>query len=162
MISKTAWMVRSALIAALYAALTFVIPFSSGLMQVRLSEAMCVLPYFMSSAVPGLFIGCLIGNLVSGAIPVDVIFGSLASLLAAYMVYLMGKRGVNKWLAPLPAVVINALVLGGVFCYAYGWADYWVCALYVGAGQGIACYGIGMPLMYAVKRYGGKVLNGRG
>lgn len=91
MISKTAWMVRSALIAALYAALTFVIPFSSGLMQVRLSEAMCVLPYFMSSAVPGLFIGCLIGNLVSGAIPVDVIFGSLASLLAAYMVYLMAS-----------------------------------------------------------------------
>lgn len=115
MISKTAWMVRSALIAALYAALTFVIPFSSGLMQVRLSEAMCVLPYFMPSAVPGLFIGCLIGNLVSGAIPVDVIFGSLASLLAAYLTYLMGKRGVNKWLAPLPAVVINALVLGGVF-----------------------------------------------
>ena len=52
--------------------------------------------------------------------------------------------------------------MGGVFCYAYGWADYWVCALYVGAGQGIACYGIGMPLMYAVKRYGGKALNGRG
>lgn len=52
--------------------------------------------------------------------------------------------------------------IGRVFCYAYGWADYWVCALYVGAGQGIACYGIGMPLMYAVKRYGGKALNGRG
>ncbi len=160
--SRTAWMVRSALIAALYAVLTFIIPFSSGLMQVRLSEAMCVLPYFMPAAVPGLFIGCLIGNLVSGAIPVDVIFGSLASLLAAYIVYLMGRRGVSKWLAPLPAVVINALVLGAVFCYAYGLAGFWVCALYVGAGQCIACYGFGMPLIYAVGRYGGRALNGRG
>ena len=95
-------LVRGAIIAAVYALLTIVLaPISSGLIQCRVSEAMSVLPYFTFSAVPGLFIGCLIANLLTGAPIYDVVFGSLATLLAAYMTYLLRKRA-PKWFAPLP------------------------------------------------------------
>lgn len=145
---------RGALIGALYAALTPVIPFSSGLMQLRVSEALCVLPWFCPAAAPGLLLGCLLGNLLSGAVPLDIIFGSLATFAAALLTRRFKKWGASKWLAPLPAVLINAAVVGALLCWAYEvGVPYYQCALYVAAGQSLACYGLGMPLMLVLERH---------
>lgn len=149
---------QGAIIAAVYALLTiFLAPISSGLVQCRVSEAMSVLPYFTFSAVPGLFIGCAIANLLTGATIYDVIFGSLATLLAAYITYWMRNR-VSKYLAPLPSVVVNALVVGWLLTSIYGFeVSYWVAAGYVAIGQAIACFALGIPLMKLLERFRGKL-----
>ncbi|HWQ58061.1 MAG TPA: QueT transporter family protein [Clostridia bacterium] len=146
---------RGALIGALYALLTLVtVPLGAGV-QLRFSEALCVLPYFCPEAVPGLFVGCAIANLVTGAVMLDVVFGSLATLAAAYLTYLMKQRGVSKWLAPLPAVVVNAVVVGLLLRYAYQVElPLWMCMAGVFAGQAVSCYGIGIPLWYALDKFG--------
>lgn len=153
-------LVQGALIGALYAALTLAAaPISYGLMQVRISEALCILPFFTPAAVPGLFIGCLVANLAGGAVLYDVIFGSLATLLAALLTWWLRARGASKWLAPLPAVVLNALIIGTLMHLVYlpGEVTFLAGAAYVGAGQAIACYGLGMPLFYVLERYGKKL-----
>ena len=149
---------RGAIIAAVYALLTiFLAPISSGLIQCRVAEAMSVLPYFTFAAVPGLFVGCFIANLLTGAPAYDVLFGSLATLLAAYITFLMRKR-VTKYLAPLPSVVINALVVGALLTYVYQvGVGYWVAAGYVAVGQAIACFGIGLPLMAVLQKFSDKL-----
>lgn len=154
---RTSELVRGALIGALYVLLTLLFaPISSGLMQMRVSEALCVLPCFTFSAVPGLFVGCLIANLLTGAAPYDVIFGSLATLLAAVCTWSMRAAGWSKWLMPLPSVLCNALIVGWLLCFVYAvGVSFPLCALYVGAGQAAACYGLGMPLMKLLEKYGG-------
>ncbi len=138
--------------AALYALLTVAIsPISSGVMQLRLSEGLCVLPYFAPEAAIGLFVGCAIANLLTGAMWFDIVFGSLATLLAGLIAAYMGKHGVNKWLVPLPAVLINAFAVGAVLCFGYKVGiNYFLCVLGVGAGQAISCYAVGIPLFCAV------------
>ncbi len=147
-------LVRGAIIAAVYALLTiFLAPISSGLVQCRVSEALCILPYFTFSAVPGLFIGCLAANLLTGAPVYDVVFGSLATLLAAYVTYRMRAR-VTKYLAPLPPVVFNAVIVGALLVYVYGVdVSYPVAAAYVAVGELIACYALGLPLLLALERF---------
>ena len=149
---------QGAIIAAIYALLTiFLAPISSGLVQCRVAEAMSVLPYFTFSAVPGLFIGCLLANLLTGAVIYDVIFGSLATLAAAYITYWMRDR-VSKYLAPLPSVVVNALVIGWLLTYVYKVGfPYWITAGYVAIGQAIACFALGLPLMSLLERFRGKL-----
>ena len=151
-------LVRAAIIAAVYALLTiFLAPISSGLVQCRVSEAMSILPYFTFSAVPGLFIGCMIANLLVGAPIYDVLFGSLATLLAAYITYAMRKH-VSKYLAPLPSVVVNALVVGWLLVYVYEvGVPFWVAAGYVAIGQAIACFALGISLLKLLERFGGKL-----
>ena len=151
-------LVQGAIIAAIYALLTiFLAPISSGLIQCRVSEAMCVLPYFTFSAVPGLFIGCLIANLLTGAVAYDVIFGSLATLIAAYLTYALRNR-VPKYLAPMPSVVVNALVVGWLLTSVYQvGVSFWVAAGYVAIGQAIACFALGLPLMTLLERFPGKL-----
>lgn len=146
---------QGALIAALYALLTLAVqPVSSGLVQLRVSEALCVLPYFTPGAVPGLFLGCLAANLAVGALPLDVLFGSLATLVAAYLAYRMGRAGWSPFLLPLPAVVLNAAAVGWLLCYVYQvGVPLYLCMLYVGAGQALSCYVLGMPLFYVLRRY---------
>lgn len=160
--TKLKTLVYGAMIAALYFILTYAIaPISSGLFQCRLSEALCVLPYFTPAAVPGLFIGCLTANLLMmttmGILPLDVIFGSLATLLAAYLSFLISRRYTSKaarFLVPAPAVIVNALVVGWLLADVYKvGVSYWICALYVAAGQIAACYGLGMPLLFLLERY---------
>ena len=153
-------LVRAAIIAAIYALLTIALaPISSGLIQCRVSEAMSILPYFTFSAVPGLFVGCLLANLLTGAPFYDVIFGSFATLLAAYITYFMRKRA-PKYLAPLPSVVINALVVGALLVYVYDvGVNYWVAAGYVAIGQAIACFVIGLPLLSLLENFGGKLFD---
>ena len=149
---------QGAIIAAIYALLTiFLAPISSGLVQCRVAEAMSVLPYFTFSAVPGLFIGCLLANLLTGAPIYDVLFGSLATLVAAYLTYTLRNR-VSKYLAPMPSVVVNALVVGWLLTSVYQvGVSFWAAAGYVAIGQAIACFALGLPLMTLLERFRGKL-----
>lgn len=109
---------QGGIIAALYVALTLLFaPISFGEMQLRVAEAMTILPLFTSAAVPGLFIGCLLGNLLGGAVILDVVFGSLATLIGAY---LGRKLRNNRWLVPIPAILANTLIIPFVLKYGYG------------------------------------------
>jgi uncharacterized membrane protein len=147
--SKVKFLAHAAIIAAMYAALTiFLAPISSGIMQVRVSEALTVLPFFTPAAIPGLFIGCVIANLVAGYGPWDILFGSLATLIAAYLTYKMPK----KYLAPLPPVIVNAVIVGITLAYVLN-APYWMVIGLVGAGELIACYVLGYPLLLALEKY---------
>ncbi|MDN5336082.1 MAG: hypothetical protein PWR02_1108 [Synergistales bacterium] len=141
-------MVRAALIAAAYALLViFFAPLSYGPVQVRIAEALTLLPWLWVEAVPGLFLGCLIANLFGGFGLIDVIFGSSATLVAAVMTRMMP----NKVLAAAPPVVINALVVGGYLSYLTE-VSFPFAAMYVGVGQAIACYALGLPLLAALER----------
>ncbi len=140
---------EAGIIAAIYAALTLAFaPISFGAMQLRVSEAMCVLPFFTPAAVPGLFIGCLISNLLGSPLGLmDVIAGSAATLIAALLTY----KVKNKWLAPLPSVIVNALLVAWVLNVSLG-LPYFINVLYVGLGQAISCYALGMPLLFVLSR----------
>ncbi len=153
-------------IAAIYAVLTIAIaPISSGLMQCRLSEALCILPWFTPAAVPGLFLGCLIANLLTGAVVYDVVFGSLATLLAALCtrwVSLHANNGGVKYLAPLPPVIANGLIIGWLLTEVYQvGVSFAIAALYVAAGEALACYGLGIPLLLILEKNGNRLFPGR-
>ena len=120
--SKSRFLAHGAMIAALYAALTymqnFLIPGSATwAIQFRASEALCVLALFTPAAIPGLFIGCLIGNVIGGALVPDVIFGSLATLIGAIFTRMLRKKPI--WLAPIPPIVSNTIIVPLVLRYAY-------------------------------------------
>ncbi|MCI5698049.1 MAG: QueT transporter family protein [Clostridiales bacterium] len=142
---NTKKVVTAAVIAAIYAVLTIAIaPLSYGMMQLRFSEAMTILPVFTPLAIPGLFIGCLLANLLSPVGFIDVVFGSLASLLSAYGTYKLRHKIL---LAPLPPVVVNGIIVGIMLKYYYGVdAHLLLCMLWVAGGQAVACYGLGLPL----------------
>ncbi len=150
---KIAFITRAGVIAALYAALTILLhPISFGAVQLRVSETLTVLPFFFLEAVPGLFIGCIVSNLFSPNIVIlDVVFGSLATLLAAVCTRLTRI----KWLAPLPPVIFNALIVGAVITFSTTNQDSFAAAfagnaVSVGIGEFIVCYGLGLPLMFAI------------
>ncbi len=141
----------SAAIAALYAVLTLVATFYFGEVQFRVSEALTLLPVFFPEAIPGLFIGCLIANLLMGAVPLDIVFGSLASLLAALLTYFLRK---NRYVAAVPPVIVNALIVGIVVLhFAYG-APMLASIFYVAVGQAASCYVLGLPLLKALEKTG--------
>lgn len=157
------YMAEAGIIAAIYFVLTIINPLAFGPVQVRFSEALCVLPFFTPAAVPGLFIGCLLSNLAGSPLGIyDIVFGSLATLAAALLTYYIGRiaerktQGAKsfKWLLPLPAVVINAFVVAAILSfYLPEELEYWITALYVGVGQAIACYVLGIPLFLVLNRY---------
>lgn len=146
------YLTQSAMIAALYVVLTIIFqPFSFGDMQVRIAEALTILPAFTSAAVPGLFLGCLIGNLLGGAILPDILFGSLATLLGALFTYILRKQ--SKYLAPLPPIIFNTLIMPFVLRYAYGLnlpIAYFM--LTVGIGEVISCGILGLILYTALQK----------
>lgn len=146
---KTRLLCEMAVIAAIYAVLTLALaPISFGQFQIRVSEALCVLPFFTPAAVPGLFIGCVIANLFGSTLGImDIVVGSLATLAAAFV----ASKVKNKWLVPLPSVLLNAFLVSWVLSVVLE-LPYWLNVLYVGAGQAIACYGIGMPLLFLLER----------
>lgn len=151
-ISKPRFLCETALIAAIYAVLTLLFaPISYGPVQIRFSEALCILPFFTPAAVPGLFIGCVLANLYTiGLGPMDIVVGSLATLFAAFLTWKIRKK--SKWLLPLPSVVANAFLVGWVLTVQYG-VGYWFNVVTVGIGQAIACYAVGMPLFFLLRRY---------
>ena len=119
--NKTAFLTKSAVIAALYVVLTEIsalLGISSGVIQFRLSEMLAVLPIFTPAAVPGVFIGCLISNIITGGVLWDVIFGSLASLIGAIGARMLRKKSV--YLAPIPTIAANMIIVPLVLRYAYG------------------------------------------
>ena len=140
-------------IAALYVALTFVAAafgLASGAIQVRLSEALTILPVFTASAVPGLTVGCVLANLLTGCAPWDVVFGSLATLLGAIGTRLLKNKPYVAW---IPPVVANAVIVPFVLQKVYGVEDaWWYLALTVGAGELIACGILGMLLYHSLKK----------
>lgn len=144
------FIVQAALIAAVYVVLMLsFVPLTSGLFQLRFSEALTILPAFTPAAIPGLFVGCLLGNFLVGSTPIDVIFGSLATLTAAYISYRL--RAV-KWLVPMPPVLVNAVVVGFILNYL-DIAPLFIAMAWVAAGQFVACYVIGYPLLTILSRY---------
>ena len=119
--NKTAFLTKSAVIAALYVVLTelsALLGISSGVIQFRLSEMFAVLPIFTPAAIPGLFIGCFISNIFAGGIVWDVVFGSIATLIGAIGAWLLRKKSV--YLAPLPTIIANMVIVPFVLRYAYG------------------------------------------
>ena len=106
----TQFLTEAAVIGAIYVVLTILFaPLSYGEIQIRFSEALTILPFFTPAAIPGLFVGCIIANLFGGAIPVDIIFGSIATLIGAVFTYRL--RSCNRFLAPIPPIVSNAVIV---------------------------------------------------
>ena len=139
---STLWLTQGAIIAAMYVALTIVfVPISYGAIQLRIAEVLTILPMFTSSAIPGLFIGCVLANLLGGAVLLDVVFGSLATLIGAALGWMLRK---NRWLVPIPAVLANALIIPFVLRYGYAVdMPLWLMMLTVGAGEVGGCYILG-------------------
>ncbi len=147
------FMVLGASIAALYIALTFLssaLGLSSGVVQVRFSEALCVLPIFTPAAVPGLFIGCFLANILTGSVLVDVVFGSLATLLGAVFTRVLRKK---KLWAVLPPILSNSLIIPFVLRFAYGIEGaLWFFMVTVGIGEIISCGVLGSLLMLGLEK----------
>ncbi len=144
---------QAAVIGSLYAALTLLLsPISYGVMQVRVSEALTVLAMFTPAAIPGLAVGCFFANFLGPNGMMDAVIGSLATLLGALGTYRLRRR--FYW-APAPTVAANALIVGLMLYYVYGVPfSPLYCVFWVGLGELISCYGIGIPLARFLSRRG--------
>lgn len=164
---KVLSLVQSALIAALYVALTYLanaLGLANMAIQVRFSEALTILPFFTFAAVPGLFIGCLLANILTGCILTDVIAGSLTTLVAAVLTYLLRRIGYyntpatkvplyRKILATLPPIVLNAITVPFVLTYAYEIpGSFWFFVLTVAIGEIISCGILGLILLFSIQK----------
>ena len=145
---------QAAIIAALYAVLTFIanaMGLANGVIQVRISEALTILPFFTPAAIPGLFVGCLLSNLITGAAIWDIIFGSLATLIGAIGTYYLRK---HKWLAPIPPILSNAIIVPLVLIYAYRVTDALPFLIFtVGIGEVISAGLLGMILLKSLEKH---------
>ena len=148
---KLVFICQAAVIAALYVVLTYVFSaFASGVIQVRVSEALTILPAFTPAAIPGLVIGCLLSNTLTGCVLLDIIFGSVATLIGALGSYALRR---HTWLVPIPPIVSNMVIVPFVLRYAYGATDAFPFMIAtVGAGEIISCYLLGMLLYVALKK----------
>lgn len=150
---KVLFIVQAAIIAALYTALTMLfmpVSFGHNIFQIRVSEILTILPALLPASIPGLFVGCIVSNMLGGFGPIDIIFGSLATLLAA-----LASRSLRKYpaLVPLPPLVFNALIVGTYLKYLYmtdvplaismGW---------VALGELVSCYMLGLPLLLVLRK----------
>lgn len=151
---KTLFVARAALIAALYVAFAVLLP-SNGVIQLRVAEALTVLPVFTPAAVPGLFIGCIIGNILSGCVIWDVVFGSLATLIGALGTYFLRS---HRFLSLIPPIAANTVIVPFVLAYAYG-AEGTIpfFMLTVGIGELLSCGVLGFLLRTVLEKYGKKI-----
>ena len=149
----TRYLTQGAIIAALYVVLTFIanaLGLANGVIQVRFSEALTILPFFTPAGIPGLTIGCLLSNLLTGCSIFDIIFGTLATFIGAVFTYLLRK---HKFLAPVPPIVANVLIIPPVLKIAYGAADSLPFLMAtVGIGEVISCGVLGMLLLFALNK----------
>ncbi len=142
---KTIYICQAAMIAAIYVVLTIFINafgLANGAIQVRISEALCILPIFTPAAIPGLFVGCLLANTITGAVIFDVIFGSIATLIGAIGTYYLRN---TKFVFTLPPVIANTIVVPLVLKYAYGLGDaylYLVVTILIGEVLSICLLGM--------------------
>lgn len=157
---STKKLVRAALIAAIYTVVSVALaPFSFNSVQVRISEALTLLPLFSPFAVVGVTLGCFLTNVIGlfmganilGAL--DILFGTAATLIAALLTYSLRKKSV--FIAALPPVIVNAIVIGLELAFVIEgnfWAVFAFQAISVGIGQLIACYAIGIPLVKILQK----------
>jgi uncharacterized membrane protein len=139
------------IIASLYAALTVMLaPISYGPIQLRVSEALTVLPYITPAAIPGLFIGCLVANVLGGLGIYDVVGGSLLTLFAAFLTYLVARTR-RPVLAPLPPVLVNSLGVS-LYLHLLFQLPYWLTVVYIAVGEIGACFVLGYPLLLIILR----------
>jgi len=153
MMKSIRYLATGGVVAALYVALTGMFaPISFSGLQFRVSEVLVLLPVLTSAAIPGVALGCLLSNLLFGGLGlVDIVFGTLATLLAA-----VGTRMLRRWIAfsPVPPLVLNALIVGTYLTMII--PDYnvpvWLSMLYVGIGEIVVLYVVGLPLILVLKR----------
>lgn len=151
---KVTHLTHAAMIAALYVVLTQIshlFGLDSHAIQLRFSEALTILPFFTPAAIPGLFIGCLLANFFAGCLPWDILFGSLATLLGAFGTRFLRK---HKWLAPLPPIIANTLIVPFVLAYVYhfeGSIPYFM--LTVGIGEILSCGVLGMMFLFTLEKH---------
>ena len=152
---KVLFIAQAAMIAAIYVVLTLIgASFSYGEVQVRISEALTILPAFTPAAIPGVFLGCLISNILGGCILPDIIFGSLATLIGAVFTWML--RNKSKYLAPLPPIIANVIVVPFVLKYGYMVPlPIPFMMLTVGIGEVISCGVLGLILYTALNRHRG-------
>jgi uncharacterized membrane protein len=151
----TRQLAAAGIIAAIYAALTLFLPIPQyGAVQLRVAEAMTVLPFLFPEAIPGLAVGCFLANLLGSPYVLDWVFGTAATLLAA----LWTSRVKNRYLAPLPPVICNAVIVGAEIAY-FSVLDgeaflpaFAFNAVTVGLGEAIACFVLGLPLLHWLSR----------
>ena len=163
---KVLFTVQAAMIAAVYVALTYVsaaIGLSSGTIQVRISEVLCILPIFTPAAIPGLWLGCFLANLMTGGIVADVICGSLATLIGAVGTYLLRR---HRFACTLPPVLANMVIVPFVLRYGYGFVTKYrgidwslpFNALTVGIGEAVTCMIMGSILLRGLQKYRNVIL----
>ena len=150
---NTMFLVQAAAIGAIYVVLTLLFaPLSYGEVQVRFSEALTILPYFTPAAIPGLFVGCLVGNILGGAILPDIIFGSIATLIGAIGTYMLRQQ--KPVYGTLPPIIANIVIVPFVLRYGYGVAlPIPFMMLTVGIGEVASCLVLGLVLYTALSRY---------
>lgn len=152
---KVTFIVHAAVIAALYVVLTLVanaLGLANHAIQIRFSESLTILPLFTPAAIPGLFIGCILSNFITGCMALDIVFGSIATLLGAIGTYALRKQ--SKWLAPLPPILANTIIVPFVLAYVYqfeGSVPYFM--LTVGIGEIISCGVLGLLLHNIMQKY---------
>lgn len=150
---KVLFVTQAAVIAALYVVLTLLanaFGLANYAVQVRFSESLTILPFFIPAAIPGLVIGCFLSNILTGCMLLDIIFGTIATLLGALGTWALRK---HKWLAPIPPIVANTIIVPFVLAYVYqfeGSIPYFM--LTVGAGEVISCGILGMILLFALEK----------
>jgi uncharacterized membrane protein len=146
--NRSSYVARAAVIATIYALITYLFkPISYGPIQVRVSEALTLLPLVEYSAIPGLFVGCLLANILGGLGLWDIYFGSLITLIAAYLT----ARMPSPILGLLPPVILNALGVSYYLSKIYN-VPYWITAIYIGFGELISVAGLGVPLFYLIQK----------
>lgn len=159
--SKALFTVQAALIAAVYTALTLFagsIGLAGGAIQLRFSEALTILPFFTPAAIPGLFIGCVLSNMLTGCVIWDVIFGSLATLIGAVFTRLLRKK--HYLLAHVPPIIANTLIIPFVLSYAYGAPEsIYFLMLTVGIGEILSCGVLGILLMKGIEPVKNRLFN---
>lgn len=148
---STRYISQVGIIASLYAAITIVLaPISYGPIQMRISEALTILPYLTPAAIPGLFVGCVVANIYGGVGIYDIVGGSLCTLLAAFLTYLLSRTR-KPILAPLPPIVVNALGVS-LYLHLLFQLPYWITVAYIAIGELGACFVLGYPLLIIILR----------
>ncbi len=154
------FMIQTLVIAMLYFVLTFIaneFQLANGLnFQLRISEALTVLPYYTPAAIPGLFIGCISANHAMNLPMSDVIYGSVATLVSAIISYLVRKK---KFMVPIPPIIINAFALPAIYTFLLGFDEppFWRSVIMVGLGEAVTCGVLGIALMLGLEDYKDKL-----
>ena len=157
--TKTKRIVRAGIIGGLYVVLSLLtLPIASGAIQFRVSEALTLLPLFFVEAIPALFVGCMLSNLISGCMALDIVLGSLITLVASILTFIVGKMLKKSWLKVLIGglfpVILNALFLPIIWVVCYGAIEYvyYLQVLFLLISQSLSVYLIGSPMYFTLKK----------